>query len=143
MGRHGVNGLCLRRATLADADLLLQWRNDPSVRATAFQTSPISLATHQLWFQARLDSPNSRIWLLENNGTPVGQVRYDCVGGKAEIAIAVSPSERGRGFGRMLLMLSIERACNELKPESLVAVVKTTNDPSIRTFRSAGSATAF
>jgi len=44
----------LRRATASDADLLLDWANDPVTRAASFHPDPIDRSGHVRWLAARV-----------------------------------------------------------------------------------------
>jgi len=55
--------LSARRAELADAELLRQWRNDPETRRRSFTKTVVAAAEHRAWLQARLASPRAAIWI--------------------------------------------------------------------------------
>lgn len=132
--------LSVRRADVGDAELLWRWRNDPLVRQNSFNTQHIPWADHELWFAGRVTSPDSRIYVLEERDTPVAQIRYerrDHVW--AEVGdISVVAGERGKGYGRTILVLTMNLACEEFKAEKVLALVKKNNVASAGTFRSAG-----
>ncbi len=128
----------LRPATGADAELLWQWANDRTVRDHAFHSEPIAWTTHQHWLAAKLHDPGCRIWILENDGQPVGQIRYERDGEVVEISLSVAAACRGRGFGRQLLALSRAIACRELGVARVRGVVKSTNHASQRLFAGMG-----
>jgi UDP-2,4-diacetamido-2,4,6-trideoxy-beta-L-altropyranose hydrolase len=128
----------LRPATEADGRLLWEWANDAAVRANAFHSDPIPWETHQAWLAARLASVHSRIWIMERDGEPVGQIRYDRQGDVAEIGISVAAAYRGQGIGQALLGASCPRACAELQVRRLVALVKPHNRASAHAFEHAG-----
>ena len=125
----------LRRATAADADLLLGWANDPATRAASFHPDPIDAAGHESWLAARLASPTTTFWIGEDGGgRPVGQVRVE----GEEISISVAPDLRGRGFGRALLAAAVEEAGRTLPIERLLARVRVDNPASLSLFAGAG-----
>ena len=128
----------LRRATAEDCRWLWELANDPDVRQLSFHPEPIAWAPHQAWFQTKLGSPGCGIWILLHDGRSVGRVRYDRTGDEAGIDLAVMPAFRGRGFGKALLQLSADRACQQLRVRRLVGIVKTSNIPSSRAFEAAG-----
>lgn len=128
----------LRRVGREDITRLWQWRNDPLVRASAFQSEPVPWETHVTWFQGKLASAATRIWILELAGEPAGQVRYDAGQDAAEIDYSVAAPFRGRGLGVLLLRLSAPLACAELGVGRLVGIVKADNHASRRSFERAG-----
>lgn len=130
--------LALRRAGPEDSERLWQWRNDPLVRASAFQSEPVPWETHVGWFRGKLAAGATRIWILESAGEAVGQVRYDSGAGAAEIDYSVVAPFRGRGLAVFLLRRSAPLACAELGVRRLVGIVKADNHASRRSFERAG-----
>ncbi|MDB6118539.1 MAG: hypothetical protein JWO08_2320 [Verrucomicrobiaceae bacterium] len=133
----------MRPAAAGDCELLWQWANEPAVRQAAFRTEPIHWENHQRWFTARLASPSTHIYLLEDADTriPVGQVRYDedeARPGYFSVDISVPHSMRGTGAGSMLLKMSEERLRREANVVRLLAEVKLHNVASLALFRRHG-----
>jgi len=131
--------LSARRAELADAELLRQWRNDPETRRRSFTTAEISAAEHRAWLQARLASERAAIWIFSDDGGPVGQVRVDVDGGVAEVSIIVAPGRRGRGHGKAMLAAAMPWLRRDfgpgLRPRALVL---DDHEASLRTFKACG-----
>jgi RimJ/RimL family protein N-acetyltransferase len=130
--------LSFRPATMNDAALLFAWRSDPAVRASALDQSSISFDVHLAWLKSKLECSDCVIWILEGDGEPLGQIRYDRVGTCAEIDIAISSARRGEGLGPKLLQMSADRACRVLGIDRLVGIVKEENLASCRAFEKAG-----
>ena len=128
----------LREVTNEDVRLLWEWRNDSLVRETAFDQEFISWKSHACWFDRKLSSVDCRIWILQDDGFPVGQVRYDRGGEIAELTYSVSKEFRGRGLGTVLLQMSTPLAGKELDVAILVAFVKQGNLPSMRALKRSG-----
>src|SRR5436305_1500377 len=94
----------LRAATADDELLILRWRNEASVRAASFDTAEISREQHHVWFARMLSDPNCTLFIIEEDGSPIGQVRLDRAGPDvAEVSIALDPDARGKGIGREAL----------------------------------------
>ena len=138
--------LCLRPTTADDMMLYFQWVNDPAVRAGAFQSEMIDIATHHIWFARAIADKNVRMWVLLANGAPVGQVRltFESVGEKgtfeksvALIDYSVAAEQRGHGYGREMLALM---ECEVPQGMILVGQVKEENVSSRRTFIALGYA---
>ena len=130
--------LCLRQATIQDAALLFEWRNEPAVRASALKQNSFSFDSHLEWLKSKLESPSNVIWILECDGRSVGAIRYDRVGECAEIDIVISAGFRGKGLGSKLLDLSAAEACRVLGVNCLVGIVKEDNPASRNAFKKSG-----
>jgi RimJ/RimL family protein N-acetyltransferase len=128
----------LRPATPADEALLLLWRNDPAVVRWSITGRPVAPGAHAHWLAARLAGPNPRLWIAEEAGEAVGQVRVDRDDETGTVSIATAPGHRGRGVGsRMLGALVAEmEADHELR--TLLAMVHPDNAASLNLFQRAG-----
>ncbi len=117
-----------RNATIADADLLLRWRNDAATRANSVHGEIITIADHLRWLAATLQNSKRKLLIAEEGGAPVGTVRID-VGdsGVQELSWTVAPEARGRGVGKAMVALAIVPLRG-----AIAAVVKAVNTPSLR-----------
>lgn len=135
----GPDRVRVRPAEPADAVVVWRLANEPSVRAHSFDPRPIPLEGHMRWYRARLASPDCRFWLLEVEGVPVAQVRYDRVDETAaEVSFAVAPALRGRGVGTLALERTCADACVELRVGVVRGAVIAANEASARAFVKAG-----
>ncbi len=128
----------LRPATERDAGLLLAWRNDPdAVRfsVTGLQVSP---AEHDAWFSRRIADPGTRLWIAEEGGMAVGQVRVDVTRAVGTVSIGVAPGHRGRGLGTVILLAMIDAIERDGSVRTLRALVHPENAASNRAFERAG-----
>jgi len=131
--------LVCREAGMADAELLWGWANDAETRRNAFSKAPIPFEEHVAWLEGRLRSSATRMWIFSDGDAPVGQVRFDVEGDRAEIDIAVAPERRGRGYGRAMLVEAIRRLRAERGVrERPTASVLEDNARSLRMFRACG-----
>jgi UDP-3-O-[3-hydroxymyristoyl] glucosamine N-acyltransferase len=128
----------LRPASSEDCAQLFHWANDPAVRQAARCTDPIAWEGHQGWFARRLASADCRIYLACDaaNASPLGQVRLDRTGWRAEVDISVDAAARGRGVGAALLAYAAEQARGWV--DHLWSAVKVSNSGSLALFRAAG-----
>ncbi len=127
------DGLVLREATLDDAELLLDWRNDPETRAASFTLEPVPLDKHLAWLKKTLRGP-VRLRVAEDNGVPVGTVRWEPNEDEApELSWTVAPSARGRGVGKRMLKKAVEAF-----RRPLTARIKSENIASIRIAEAVG-----
>ena len=131
--------LGLRPARADDAAWLFDWANDPATRAASFDRAPIPWPDHVAWLAAVLAAPDRRLWIAEEAGVPVGQVRVDRgPDGLGVVSIGLAPGARGRGLGRVALQMGIAAATRELGIRRARAVVMATNVASRRLFEGAG-----
>lgn len=131
--------LTLREVREDDCRLLWEWANDPAVRAVSFSSQPISWEDHVEWFHSKINAPNHVIFIaLDDEGTPVGQVRYTLEGNEAVISTSVAAHSRGRGFGSIMIHRADQKLFATLDVKVIHAYIKPDNDPSKRAFTSAG-----
>lgn len=128
----------VRDAARTDAVVLWAWRNDHSVRRASFHGDWISWDAHCAWLAARLDDPSSRLYVVELDGLPAAQVRFDLDGDAAEISVSVAPAARGRGVGTAAVRQACLRVAGDTGIRSIVARVKNDNMTSLRLFEKAG-----
>jgi len=79
---------------MADAELLLAWRNDPETRRFSRDQRDIPEAEHYQWLA------KTSVLLAEQDGMPVGTCRVDSDGW---VSLTVAPERRGKGYGRVML----------------------------------------
>jgi len=105
--------LHIQQANIADAEVLFSWVNDLNIRSNAFDSTKINFKEHKCWFNRKLLSPNSIIYIGYEGKNPVGQVRFD-KGTKNcfSVDIHIDPAQRKCGFGKKLLTLSIAECYN-------------------------------
>lgn len=133
----------LRPAGQGDARLLFEWVNRPESLEWKLETgAPIPWETHAAWFAARLDDPDSELWIAENEGRPLGQVRAQLGERGLEIDIYVTPEARRRGRARDMLAFAARECGRRWPGVSLVALIMTGNLASQQLFAAAGYALA-
>ena len=131
--------MLIRKATEEDYGIVFEWRNDQLSREMFFETAPISIDEHKSWFVGALKDKMRQIYIGEIDKKPVGITRFDLQKGKkeAEVSITISPSMRGKGLGKELLISSIDYLETQLDIQ-LFARVKNINIASKSIFESAG-----
>lgn len=138
-GRPAPRVLRYRPATAADADRLLAWRNDPHVRAMSFRSDPISVAQHRAWLAGVLADEHRTLLVAEADGAPVGTVRFDREGARAQISVAVAPDARGRGLGTQMIAETTElQLAAHPQLADVLAEIQARNLPSLKAFERAG-----
>jgi len=123
----------LRPATMKDADILLEWRNDPETRKASHNTAEVQRNDHISWLSRTLGNPDRRLYVAEENGDPVGSVRADFSDGVWELSWTVSPRARGRGVAKRMVAVLANEISDPIRAE-----VKTGNISSARIAEHAG-----
>jgi RimJ/RimL family protein N-acetyltransferase len=126
--------ITFRQADLKDAEILFKWVNDSEVRNNSINQEPIKFNNHIEWFNQKLNSDCTRIYIMEYGGLPVGQVRFDKWNGYWLIDYSVAKEYRGLGFGKILIQLSVNLFTNCI----LLAKVLNSNIASAMVFKSCG-----
>lgn len=127
--------LNLREATLEDARLLLDWRNEPLSRKNSIQTEEIQLSGHLEWLQRTLKDRRVKIFIVMLAGNAVGDLRFEYSQGCVEFSWSVDHRYRGRGLGTRILEKAIETAGPGIEKKCRI---KSDNIPSIKNALSAG-----
>ena len=134
-----LSGLELRRTLESDCAVFWEWANDPETRAASFHREPISWEDHAEWFRAKLSDTKAVFYTATNQeGVPVGQVRYQIEGKRAVLSVSLGTRFRGCGWGRKILAVATERLFQESEVEAIDAYVKPTNEASIKLLAAAG-----
>lgn len=134
-----LSDLNLRRTVESDCKVFWEWANDPEARAASFRGHAISWKDHAEWFQAKLVDPRAILYTATNQaGLPMGEVRYQIEGKRAVMSISLDSRFRGRRWGQRILAVAIDRLFEDSEVEFIDALVKPTNDASLRLFAGAG-----
>lgn len=118
---------------MADAPLLLAWRNDAAARQASRNADQVSWSEHEAWLTRMLASTDHLMRIAEADGMPVGVVRADRGDGSWELSWTVAPQARGRGFGSHMLRRFVQSLDGRL-----VAVIRKDNAASIKIAAAAG-----
>lgn len=100
-----MSSLILRPAVASDLRTLFNWKNEITTRKSAFNTKPISLEEHTKWFNSALNDPDVEIYILEDNGILLGQVRINKEKSVGLIDYSIDKKYRGKGFGKKIISL--------------------------------------
>jgi RimJ/RimL family protein N-acetyltransferase len=128
----------LRGARGDDASLVRAWRNDADAVRFSVSARPVSEGEHARWFATALTDPRIQLWIAEENGIPVGQVRVDLDGDSGVFSIAVAASARGRGVGQAMLRLALAEVERQHLATTMTAATHPENTPSIQVFERVG-----
>jgi UDP-2,4-diacetamido-2,4,6-trideoxy-beta-L-altropyranose hydrolase len=131
--------LRLRLVRESDCRLLFKWADDPGARAGSFHSAAISWEDHARWFAERIQDRRSVIYIGENAAHErVGLVRFQIKGENAVLSVNVAPEFRGQGWGRELIVFSVNSLVRERSVRRVDALVKPDNRASVRLFEASG-----
>jgi|GEM_PF-1512679 len=133
----------VRPLQVEDSPILWRLANAPSIRRWSTHRNEITPKNHRSWFFGQLEDPeNSRIWMLDLAGLPIGSIRYQRrekhVGPEAVISFQIASPLRGRGLGTSLMKSTLTAAVERLKVERMTAFVYRNNVASARCFEKLG-----
>jgi UDP-2,4-diacetamido-2,4,6-trideoxy-beta-L-altropyranose hydrolase len=125
-----------RPATLADVYLYFEWANDPEARLQSFSSESIPFLDHSNWFSEKIRSEKCKLYVLEYNGMPAGQIRFDLKNNIAMISYALDKDFRGKGLALLLVEGGMAKLRKEV-PEvaTFVGYVKPENLASKKIFQ--------
>lgn len=109
--------ITLRPATLNDAEMLLEWRNDPDTRKASHNTAEVQMDDHISWLSHTLSNPNRKLYVAEEDGYPVGTVRADFSDNVWELSWTVAPRERGRRVGKRMVATLSKQISDPIRAE--------------------------
>lgn len=129
--------LTIRSVSKDDIQLLFEWANEKQVRENAIETDAITYPTHEKWFQNKLTSDSSLIYICSLKSTAIGQVRFDKIDNDYFIDYSLDYHFRGRRLGLELVKLAIKKLRKSLTIDkiSIKAIVKDDNFASLNIFR--------
>lgn len=134
-----ASDIVLRPVQKDDCTLLWEWASESEVRAASFSSEPIPWDQHVNWFNSKMSEENCIFYVAVNDeGTPVGQVRFDRESDEAVISVTVDNRYRGLGLGSLLIRKASQRLFDVTKISRIHAYIKRDNDASKRTFLNAG-----
>lgn len=127
-----MTDVSLRLATAADADRMLDWRNQPEVARWMYSDHIITAEEHARFVAAALDDPTRRYWIIELDGLPVGLanlVDISRVNRKASWAYYLAdPATRGKGVGAFVEVWVLDHVFRELGLHKLCCEVLIENE---------------
>ncbi len=120
--------MSLRQVKPSDIDLLLGWANDLDMRRNSFSTQLIDYNTHKVWFENKIKSADSLLFIASVGGRAVGQIRFDRDKSSAFIDYFIDSKFRGLGLGSSIIGLGIKMLLKEWQNTCKIkAIVKNSN----------------
>lgn len=131
--------LNIRLAKEEDCSLLWRWKNEEEARKSAFDSRFISYQEHQRWFLEKLNSANTKIFIISVKNQPVGQVRLDMHDvQQTVVSISIASQARKKGYGSAALEKVCRYGFEQLQIIRYIANIKRDNSASIKTFKKVG-----
>jgi perosamine synthetase len=131
--------ISLRPACEADEERLFAWRNRPEIVALGSSRQTVERAQHRAWFAETLAGERRSLYVIEGDGHPVGQVRFDWhARRRAEVSIYLLSEFTGRGLGVAALREGCRCALASGRADSLVARIRHDNPRSRAAFAKVG-----
>lgn len=115
----------IRPILFDDAELVLSWRNQDSVRVNMYNHEIIELEAHMKWFKSLLESKDVKYFIYEQDKKPLGVLSFvdiDYKNKKASWAF-YSGDTSIRGIGSEMEQLALEYAFIELNLNKLCCEV--------------------
>lgn len=139
LGYMRGEGIYLRLAREGDCRLFWEWANDPVTRASSLSTKEILLEDHVKWFDEKLDDPRDLMFVAcDLEERPLGQARLHIRNpGEGEISVAMDAAERGKGLGKTVIDLSVNKIFHVTQVHTVHAYIKPNNISSIKAFEKA------
>lgn len=112
-------------------------------RLVTADTEPVTVDSRKQWFQEH--SPEKRpLWIVESeDGQTIGWVSFQSFYGRpaynatAEISIYLDSTQRGTGYGTMILQYAIDNA-QRFGIKTLLGFIFAHNEPSLKLFKQLG-----
>ena len=133
------NIINLRKAEIADANEIFEWRNHPDIRKSSFNQELLSWEEHEKWFMAKLKNPDTTAYMAYYGEKKVGTIRFESKESVIKTSVMLNPDFLSKGFGSKVIKLGVEKFIREKRPsKSLIAEIKKDNVASAKAFKKAG-----
>ena len=128
----------LRAAEEGDLGAVFAMRNLLEIVRWTESGREVTMDEHRGWFAARLAGSESRLFLIEVEGTPAGALDLARRGDEAVISIYLLSPLRGHGHGRRLIGEACSLAREFWGPVTVTARILSDNQASLHAFAAAG-----
>ena len=117
--------MILRLATLADAEILQKWRNDPETGSASLNSEVVLWKEHVRWLEASLKSGTRFVYIAEIKNNPIGTIRTEFSDDFCELSWTIAPEVRGKGFGKEMVTMAVSRVdgaiCSKIKKTNIAS----------------------
>ena len=136
--------VCLRPITMLDTDLIVKWRNTPSVQKNFIFREPFTTEMHRAWMNKKVYAGSVIQYIIEekNSCQPIGSVYFrdvDFTHESAEYGIFIGEAAaRGKGLGSETAKLFVEFGFKTVGLHRISLRVLAENETAIRSYQHAG-----
>lgn len=131
--------LVMREADINDVWFIYELRNQDKTRRYSRSSAIIDKLDHQQWFEKRLSSVDSTIFVFAIDSNLIGMTRLDQKSlGVFEISVIVSNSFQGFGLGKRMVKETIDVFLQAPIPTRILADVHIHNTASNKLFTALG-----
>jgi RimJ/RimL family protein N-acetyltransferase len=129
----------LRPADRHDEQMIFGWRNDPWIVERGISRKTVTFEEHRNWFENVLKDSNVRLFIIEHDDEPIGQVRVHRLNPEeGEITAYLTRENTGRGLGVEAIRQGCATAFETWALRRIFARVLSGNAQSLRAFEKAG-----
>lgn len=132
------NDITLRPVTLADREMIFRWRNDPFIVAHGSWHRAIEREEHEKWFAETVRDEHRRMFVIQHESEPIGQIRFDRKQSECVISVYLMPPHTGRGWGTRAIRIGCEMIFQVWDVDRLIACVRLDNPVGRAAFLKAG-----
>jgi len=120
--------------TSNEKEMLLEWRNDSSIRQWMFTKELISLENHLNYIETLVDKKDRVYFMLKEEGKAIGVIDFTNISkNKANIGLYAKPFLKGKG--EILMSTILDYGFNVLKVKTLISEVLNSNQSAIRLYK--------
>ncbi len=136
--------LILRPITLDDTDLIVNWRNNPSVVQNFIFREKFTKEMHENWMHSKVETGQVIQYIVEEKktGRPIGSVYFRDVNkayDSAEFGIFIGEDDaRGKGYGKEMTSLFVRYGFESLGLHRIQLRLVKGNAAAARTYSSVG-----
>ena len=137
--RAAADSISLRPVSPGDKEVIFKWRNTPFLIKYGSSGKGVTWKEHCRWFDSVLKGKNISLFIVEKEGTPVGQVRFD-LREKTVYMVSIYLLEEytGRGIGVDAIRRGLELMKRKKSNKKFIAFIKTDNRASRSGFLKVG-----
>jgi len=129
----------IRPMVHADLELVLAWRNHPSVQSYMYTQQAIAPKEHLQWFERTLADPRKQLLIFEPDKKPLGYVSFsELVGGGIADWGFYSAPDAPKGTGQKLGRAALDYAFMHCKFHKVCGQVLASNERSFRLHQTLG-----
>jgi len=131
--------ISLRPATMTDLGMVFDWRNDPFVVSQGSSHRGVEREEHQTWFEKTIVGNSRRMFIVLEQGNPIGQIRFDrkdrmeCV-----VSVYLLQAFTGRGWGVQAIRMGCAAIFEVWDVDRVVACVRQDNQAGRSAFLKSG-----